>query len=830
MTLAVEPIVKISIEWGASTVVYSDKTDTGEKGTILNFDVVTLQGRIGSAGSIGSVNVTLDDTDGTLKTLYDTDQIEGRKCTVTQVFTGGLTKSRTILVGRICADINWSEGERALTFSIESIFADNQIGYAPKDGDYAWLHPDAIGIPWPICFGSVLRVPAVRVLKPWDLKLGEDVRYNDPSPFTIVGGEYLPQHPTSLNISIGEILFTGTIVEDQFTPTIWNRPKYTNVTLVARPTSDPDYGNGSVFWIANPNISLIRHYCLVNYDGSHYTVNRVIHQEGAKCWCEKPWDFDLRLDDSYLIDEVARYPRISWDETFTITANNDDNVLLTIAKDGWKLLKDAIVYYQPVAGITDRYICNLVTSEEVVEVFAHRQFFGKRIFCAVPSSYYTLNLDEDLDGRHVTSITMDQPLSSRYCEGWEDDLYVSLVSSISPPDGGFPGGNTSEIIRWILETYTDLDIDDDTFNDVYTYLYYYPSNFAIFDQPNAVEVCQEIAWQARCALVVVNGIAYLQYLPKIGSASPVETLTNALTELKTVNLGLTPTEDVITKITAKWVREYSGEKIGVDGENPEHTLEKEYNVATYGLHELDKNFFIYNIEENVIASVEFWLKRLSNVWKTIKCNAFVDIEDVNVFDYVLFNITNLNFPAGGAKGELIYIGHNTGEPIIELQATLAIKAGTIVHSADFWYVPAGSYEDVLEGLAVYDYIIASDYSCPDWVQILPSPKPKYHFVFVIVPKRILRNVPFVLFAEIQDEDGNLITEIDPAFASLEIHSADRWDNPAPGAIDMIFVGGKWDNVGNPIIILGGSKHSISHLWIKSKDSRIFSSRERIGAQ
>ena len=825
MSHATESIVKVTITWPSpiGAKVYSDKTVTGEKGSLLTFDVVNMQGQTNGVGEISSVNVVLDDSDGTLKTYHDAYVIEGLPCSIVQVFTGGVSKSRTILSGKICADIVWSEGERTLSFGVESTVKDIDVGYAPEDGDYAWLHPDAIGQAWPLCFGSVLRVPAVHALKPYELSLAENVTYGLTS-WDVNNGSNVPQSPTVIRLDCGEVIFTGSMVGDTFTPLTKNDPKYTAVPIAARIASDEDFANPNVFWVDETHASynLMRHYCLFSLGGGRYTVILVNHQEGNKCWSAFAVEDNYTLDTGDTLIEVARYPRTGWPVEFRYNYDNDGDAYSTVGQDTWTLLKDAEVYYRPSATITDRYICNLIPSSSVVEVKAYRTFFGKKILCEVPSSYYTLNLSETLGTKSVTSITMEQPLSSIFCEGWEDDLYVSLVSTV--------GNNTADIISWLLTTYgTGISIGS-SFATTHISLDNYPSNFALFDVRNLLDLCKDIAWQARCALSIINGTAELYYLPSGLSATPVETITNLLTEFKSISLGFTTTENLITKITARWLREYSGFKVGVDGKNPERKYIKELNISTYGLQKMEKDFFIYNIGANVEASVDFWMNRMANVWRTISCNCFIDIDDVKVYDIVLFNNSGMGYPSGGARGVLTHIGHNTGEPIVELSAELSIKAGSMSHSADYWSVGAGDDEDVLDSLATEDYEVASDGTCPDFVVIYQDNQPVYHFVFVEVPKQIPRGHNFNVKIEIQDDDGNLVTSLGSVIASLEIHSADRWDVPNHAKLSILVAGGKWDNGANPLQITGGDKHSISHLWIKSLDRRVKSSKNLIGSE
>ena len=93
--------------------------------------------------------------------------LEGLSCTVYQ-YIEGMAKTDLIVLldGRLTGDIQWSEGERTLSFTVENYYEDNEIGYAPQEGDIANLNPDVVGQPWPLCFGSPLKVPAVHIFRP----------------------------------------------------------------------------------------------------------------------------------------------------------------------------------------------------------------------------------------------------------------------------------------------------------------------------------------------------------------------------------------------------------------------------------------------------------------------------------------------------------------------------------------------------------------------------------------------------------------------------------------------------------------------------------------
>ena len=63
---------------------------------------------------------------------------------------------------------------------------------------------------------------------------------------------------------------------------------------------------------------------------------------------------------------------------------------------------------------------------------------------------------------------------------WSDDLYVTLTSSVGP--------NPADIIAWLLEKYTSLSVDTDSFDHVRTRLANYPCQFALLERMNVMQL------------------------------------------------------------------------------------------------------------------------------------------------------------------------------------------------------------------------------------------------------------------------------------------------------------------------------------------------------
>ena len=136
-----------------------------------------------------------------------------------------------------------------------------------------------------------------------------------------------------------------------------------------------------------------------------------------------------------------------------------------------------------------------------------------------------------------------RPSSALPGEGWQNDIYVTFQSTVGP--------NIADILAYIVEHFTDFDCDPTSFAHVRTKLEPFPANFAITDRKNVIQVLQEIAFQARCAIWFSEGKVYLRYLPE--EPTPVDTITESDIDAESgVEVELSPTEDLVTKMVVKW--------------------------------------------------------------------------------------------------------------------------------------------------------------------------------------------------------------------------------------------------------------------------------------
>lgn len=808
--LGTEPLIVIKIEWPSGDKFYADKNVSfggdDADGAIVQLSAADSQERLDSFGEISSMNITLDDEGDVLKALVDTDVIEGTLVTIFQHFQGLVEADAIVLLkGKIASGMNWDEGERQLTFTVESTVEESEVGFAPESGDMADLHPDAEGVPWPLCFGTVLKIKAIRVRKTTRGILSETISVVNGS-YQIEGGRDFPQS-TPIGIIIGPARFEGSFANDIFTPTNKNAPFFTSVPFAAR-VIGTDFTNPAIAWVGSGDADkdFVGKYFHVDHTPEGDMINKCIAQDGIKLTFIKSWRASLNsitvlLEDGDTIEEVAAFPRTAWPLPFTLTTERfGDRGELIARYTGYILPGDTwnIFIGNPVTldkTFDDLYVCNLIPSTEILEVWARREHNDKVIFVSVPSSRYVVDLSDTLAGKSPTTLTFKKDLEGFAREKWQGDIFVSLRSSV--------GNNTSDVIKHIVENFTDLTADAATFSAVNTLVANFPSNFCLFDIRPAIRLIAEVAWQARCAVVARNDTAFIKYLSQ--DIAPDKTLTEATIEFKTLKLGFTSIEDIITRLKAAWRIDYS------EREGQEKEFIYTNNEDKYGLIEDDFDFFIYNIESLVSLSLNFWGYRLSNSWRLADLNTFINNIALEPFDFVDHNYDVLSDNTIGSQ--LKRVAYNTDIPRVTLEAQLASKtgddtAGEPIEDANFWIgdpanpvfpVPAAP-SDVGADLAQIDYVpeldpFDRDFDLDDDQE---PPEELDHRAIIIPPNQVKRGEDFNLTIEIQDENGNRVER--NVAATLLLISSDSSDVLSVTTIDI--VNGIFDS--STMQITGGS--------------------------
>ena len=111
-----EPICIVEIDWtDTATARYADKAVFSIPAKIIEIsdldDVISLQGHSGS----GEISIVLDDTDGTIKAMMDSNDPHYRPARVYQYFTGLVQSDMFLLFsGVVTTPFSWNERDRTV--------------------------------------------------------------------------------------------------------------------------------------------------------------------------------------------------------------------------------------------------------------------------------------------------------------------------------------------------------------------------------------------------------------------------------------------------------------------------------------------------------------------------------------------------------------------------------------------------------------------------------------------------------------------------------------------------------------------------------------------
>ncbi len=661
-TRGVEPIIIVEITWNSTPLRYGDKAypDDDVEGRILQLNNLENVINVSKSGSSQSISITLDDTDGALKDIYNYTDIHKKAVHVYQWFTGIPYSDRFLIFeGVISSPIVWNEGDRTLGFDVISKLEDKEIGYSPEEGTYDFIPSELIGKAWPLPFGTCFKVPAIKL---------------DPIPTGITKNS---DGMADENIRDQIVEIAKKVDQMQELAKIYYRlalEAYTNAAV------DED-GNITLEYVDEEFASLGDQYTAqanqlqveiwnMQQDSANlsatYNAQKLAEELGLEIYDGDTFPqgstFSAKLGNIHYRGYMAR-------GTYNITSRSRDNN--TVASSNYQQVDTEVadgqlaierlgfLWNQPglsfkmLANLPVRYIAAMLPCT-VEGVYAKRNFKENTVMMPVPENYYNVTT-ESFGGVTATMITLVKPLSYYEDQGWQDDIYVDLVSPVGP--------NTVDILTWMIQTYTDLGIDASSFAEVETAVDPFPSNFCLLSRSNVISALSEIAYQARCAIWLKNGIFYLRYLPN--EPDTVDTITTDDIIHGSFSIEHSSTEDIVTKKTGSYVISY-------DQEKPNKIILR-HNVSKYGIQPEERDWFIYNHPNLVDLAMTFWLIRESNTWKIIKFRTPLHKLKLETFDAVTIQISHSHI--GNVTGIVQAVSLDTDSLEIEFEIWLPVRLG-----------------------------------------------------------------------------------------------------------------------------------------------------------
>jgi len=657
------PIMVVDIYWTDIPTSYSSDTSLGEK-RLMSVANITQTGSMSQITDVSDTIVKLSDHDGELKAIFNTNPMLYKRCVIKQVFKNGTTYSDpiTLLDGKINSPISWDEEERTLTISVVGKVESQPITVLPDLYDRC-----VIDYP-PMCFGTVIGVKATNITCELDSINLEAICENVVGKMTSRTANIRTQtdvfkvsnpqnYPTgTIKIQVEGTLFKGHIEGNKFhVEGIQHgfNQSYGRVIINPRQNADddPDYNNPSVFWCSDSTGLLRNRYVKIRYDVSdvyglevegggryqeadqftagakslsnrHFSYNKVTSQEGWKCTLENP--ITDRFGRPLLLGED---PRLSNEAVLEICGQYElggrwPGNLQYNQPPYWYIPPGSQIYlYQLEEGVT--YCVNSIPSTEIYGLFGMK----RGLLAPIETSKYTFKLN-DPDFYNGTTVKFNYHLT-QYSQGWDsNEIYAALKSSVGP--------NVVDVIEHIVTNYlkkvdgTFCTVDDISFEYVHVLdsVKNYPVGFALFNEHDALDLLNQICWEAHLGLTIRNGVAYLSNLAEDFTGNPVDfTFNKDNTEFNSCDIELTDISNIYTRLIGYWKENY----YPFTQEN--RTIISQ-NTDIFETLDMEHTYLIYNIYECVLRSLEFWLERNANVWHELTISNFLYGIGVDPYDIV----------------------------------------------------------------------------------------------------------------------------------------------------------------------------------------------------
>lgn len=655
--LGTEIVIVLEIFWGGSSTgpskFYADRTIDGTPviGKILAMSSFDEAVQVSGGGQAASLSVTLDDIGGEIKEEFDRYDIHKAPVKVWFYAMGTTFATDKVLVflGQINSPVEWSEGQRTFELSVVNRIEDVEVGFSAEEGAFPSLPEDLIGKPFPLCFGTTINVPALKAVPAVSGALANGVGISDftlPSRLALANAITCPQTPIGFKCTTGSsggisynavcnIAFEEDVnclqskcveverLELQLTEQ--QSYEFTQITIF----NGTAFPQGRVITL-NINGGLFTGF----FDGTPSNPSTTFKIQSRQHPLYDPTTGTVIADpiQAAIASACPSSSEDAQDSDFTDTAFGPVFTGLRSSRISWENYRNAKAadFFWASGGSTVTmetakeivFVTNIVPST-ILRVAAWRTLNGNRFLLTVPSSFYTVR-QVDYGGYDVMEIVFQRPLSNENIKeggGWTDDIYVTQTSTVGP--------NPVEIMRWLIETYTDYSIDSDSFDAAEVSLEPYPMNFPLLRRPNLLDLLQDLAQKSRCALWMKADTFFIKYLSEepatVASISTDDILTDDNGQGSMV-VTLTKTEDLVTKLTATWRKDYSVDK--------DNTLILRHNMAKYGTHDREEDYFPYGHLDLVRKSATFWLIRWSNTWKKLRLSTSLEFLKLEPFDAV----------------------------------------------------------------------------------------------------------------------------------------------------------------------------------------------------
>lgn len=654
----IEPIILVRVAWTPGIVTtYADRKfeQLGIVGRVLELSNLENVVNISKSSNSEAVTIKLDDSDGTIKSIFDVNNIHMVPVYIYQWFAGvPLSEAFIIFEGELSTPITWKEGERTITFDVLSNVYNQEVGFSAEEGDFEYVPSNLIGVAWPLPFGSPLRVPSLKVNEIGTNVVSasaSDTNNNNMDSYNqaLAKATECYQKAAWCFARADELQSKGVPATQVFVLPSLSAIDQTAVTTVDQYLlSAAQYQDQALEYVAQMQQIL-----------SSMSSNNTLTTSDAN-------GFDQGDEQTVTINGVT-YTGTFSGSTFTtdggVTFAGNTGGALTVS-DGdvatqYSTDNAEQAFFYTLKGVSNdtnnETIYYIVSLFEVTNVVVYSKY--DNITTQVPSDYYSLYY-VDFGSIQATYLVFSKALSLIDSK-WSDSVFCDMTSPVGPA--------VTDILIWLIGQYTDKTYDLTSFQAVYSQIYNLPANFVLTTRGNVLNVLKEIAFQARCAIYQKEGVFYLTCLAY--EQDPIATISEEDIEFGTMEISCSDTEELVTKYTSTY-------KI-FNNEDDDKVIWR-FNISKYGLIEKEEKFYIYNSAEAVEHASIFWFIRYCMTWKKLKFSTFLTKLNIETFDSILINFSRPWVASSSIVGVVESCSFNSADQRIQLEVWLPVRFGEMI--------------------------------------------------------------------------------------------------------------------------------------------------------
>jgi hypothetical protein len=322
------------------------------------------------------------------------------------------------------------------------------------------------------------------------------------------------------------------------------------------------------------------------------------------------------------------------------------------------------------------YVASLVPGT-VTGVYAYRTFGDNRQLTELPTTYYEV-VETNYGDLTAVEVHLTRGLESYPDENWDSTLYIHFDSDIGP--------NPADVIEWIIENFTDFTVDATSFASVKSSLTNYPCHYYHAKREPVLSTVQRLAYEARCALIITDGVVKIKYLPLEPDADVV--MTQADLVAGSFSFSHSRTEELVTSSDITW--QPRGADI-LEARDVQRQLRVDNNVQKYGFFGRSQVYESITNETQALKTATFWSIRDSNTWREVRFQTTLEHMNLELFDCIELNIPQ--FP--NVKTIVKSMDVNVENGIIEFECWTPVLSGTTEEYFFAW--PANKAQEPYPG-------------------------------------------------------------------------------------------------------------------------------------